>query len=368
MNKKMLCAAMLASLGLVQVAAAQEFDDRWYVTAGIHNLDADGSRRVDDRWGLQLGAGKFLSPNWSFDFELFHTNPEKIGSDLNWSLYGAGVYGRYHWINPDRVWWPYVSLGLGGLRHEDEYSDPTGGRPIDRKGTNLFASVGVGLQADLNDRFSMRTEVTYRGDFDDGAGSRDDWFGDTLLQVSLVVKLGDKPQPVVEEVAPPPPPPPPAVTPCSELDDDNDGVNNCIDKCPNSQPGQAVGPDGCPVPLTIDLRGVNFDFDKATLRPDAVEILNEAISILKKYPELQVEVAGHTDAIGTDAYNQKLSERRARAVYDYLTGNGIDAGRLAGPNGYGESRPIAPNANPDGSDNPEGRAKNRRTELNVENR
>ena len=72
-------------------------------------------------------------------------------------------------------------------------------------------------------------------------------------------------------------------------------------------------------------------------------------------------------AIGTDAYNQGLSERRARAVYDYLTGNGIDASRLVGPNGYGESRPIAPNTNPDGSDNPEGRAQNRRTELNVQN-
>ena len=84
-------------------------------------------------------------------------------------------------------------------------------------------------------------------------------------------------------------------------------------------------------------------------------------------PELRVEVAGHTDSKGTDAYNQALSERRASAVYDYLTGNGIDASRLVGPNGYGESRPIAPNTNDDGSDNPEGRARNRRTELNVQN-
>src|SRR5690606_27618360 len=111
----------------------------------------------------------------------------------------------------------------------------------------------------------------------------------------------------------------------------------------------------------------NFDFDKSTLRPDAIAILDEAIEILKRYPDLRVEVAGHTDAIGTDAYNQGLSERRARAVYDYLTANGIDASRLVGPNGYGESRPIAPNTNPDGSDNPEGRAQNRRTELIDQN-
>ncbi len=104
-----------------------------------------------------------------------------------------------------------------------------------------------------------------------------------------------------------------------------------------SAAGQAIGPDGCPVPLTIDLKGVNFDFDKDTLRPDAVAILDEAVSILGKYPQLRVEVAGHTDSIGTEQYNQGLSERRAKAVYDYLTGHGVDAGRLVGPNGFGET-------------------------------
>ena len=166
--------------------------------------------------------------------------------------------------------------------------------------------------------------------------------------------------------APAPVAPPPAKT-CADLDDDGDGVNNCNDKCPGSAAGQAIGPDGCPVPLTIDLKGVNFDFDKDTLRPDAVAILDEAISILGKYPELKVEVAGHTDSIGTEVYNQGLSERRARTVYDYLAAHGIGTSRMVGPVGYGESKPIAPNTNEDGSDNPEGRAKNRRTELNVQN-
>ena len=122
-----------------------------------------------------------------------------------------------------------------------------------------------------------------------------------------------------------------------------------------------------PAPITIDLTGVNFDFDRSTLRPDAVQILNEAVEILRRYPDLGVEVAGHTDSVGAEQYNQGLSERRAQAVYDYLTSNGIDSSRLRGPIGYGESRPIAPNTNPDGSDNPEGRARNRRTELNVQN-
>src|SRR4249919_1099598 len=82
------------------------------------------------------------------------------------------------------------------------------------------------------------------------------------------------------------------------LDSDGDGVNDCAYRCPGSQAGQAIGPDGCPVPLTIDLRGVNFDFDKSTLRPDAVAILEQAVSILSNHPQMRVEVAGHTDSIG----------------------------------------------------------------------
>jgi OOP family OmpA-OmpF porin len=160
---------------------------------------------------------------------------------------------------------------------------------------------------------------------------------------------------------------PPPTTVCAELDADSDGVGDCADKCPASQPGQVIGPDGCSVPLAIDLKGVNFDFNQSVLRPDALAILDEAVALLGKYPQLRVQVAGHADSIGTRRYNQGLSERRARAVYDYLAGHGIDASRLLGPKGYGETRPIAPNLNPDGSDNPEGRARNRRTELDVRN-
>ena len=79
---------------------------------------------------------------------------------------------------------------------------------------------------------------------------------------------------------------------------------------------------------------------------------------------IRAEVAGHTDLCGSDAYNQGLSERRARAVYNYLTSNGIDAGRLSGPVGYGESRPLenTPQTLPDCKNE-----RNRRTELNVQN-
>ncbi|HRF83377.1 MAG TPA: OmpA family protein, partial [Pseudoxanthomonas sp.] len=126
----------------------------------------------------------------------------------------------------------------------------------------------------------------------------------------------------------------------------------------------APPPPPPPAPITIDLKGVNFDFDKATLRPDALAILGDAAEILRRYPELRVEVAGHTDLCGPEAYNQKLSERRAKTVYDYLASNGIDSSRLSGPVGYGESRPLEPTPQTfPGCKN----ETNRRTELNVQN-
>jgi OOP family OmpA-OmpF porin len=78
-----------------------------------------------------------------------------------------------------------------------------------------------------------------------------------------------------------------------------------------------------------------------------------------------VRVDGHTDSVGSTAANQQLSDRRARSVVEYLVAVGVDAGRLH-PRGFGEAWPIAPNANPDGSDDPDGRARNRRVEVVIE--
>lgn len=150
-------------------------------------------------------------------------------------------------------------------------------------------------------------------------------------------------------------------------DDDGDSIINCLDQCPDSVAGQAIGPDGCPAAISIDLKGVTFAYDEAKLDAAAMAVLDEAAEILKRYESLRVEVAGHTDSRGDAEYNQKLSERRAQAVYDYLVEKGLDSGRLIGPIGYGETRPLAPNQNPDGSDNPQGRSMNRRTELNIQN-
>ena len=123
-------------------------------------------------------------------------------------------------------------------------------------------------------------------------------------------------------------------------------------------PPPAPEPPPPPVRKKIVLRGVNFDFDKSNIRADAAEILEEAARILQDEPDVRISVDGHTDARGTDAYNDRLSERRAQAVVDRLTRLGVSRSRLE-PQGYGESRPVATN------ETEEGRAQNRRVELNV---
>ena len=128
-----------------------------------------------------------------------------------------------------------------------------------------------------------------------------------------------------------------------------------IEPIPPPPPPPAPSP---PARRKIVLRGVNFDFDKATIRPDAADILAEAARILEEEPGINVSVDGHTDAVGSDAYNERLSEQRAGAVRDHLARLGVAPGRLQ-TRGFGESRPVASNATE------EGRAQNRRVELNV---
>jgi outer membrane protein OmpA-like peptidoglycan-associated protein len=109
---------------------------------------------------------------------------------------------------------------------------------------------------------------------------------------------------------------------------------------------------------------VLFEFDKAALLPKAEETLKKAAGFVREHAAGVVEIEGHTDAKGDDAYNQRLSERRADSVRQWFVRNGLGSMRFSS-RGLGETRPIAPNAKPDGSDDPEGRQKNRRVEIVI---
>lgn len=146
-------------------------------------------------------------------------------------------------------------------------------------------------------------------------------------------------------------------------DTDGDGIPDHRDKCPNV--AGTVANDGCPEikkedkkTLEIAMQAVQFQTGSANLKSESNLVLNQISDILARYPDFVMEISGHTDNVGRTSFNQTLSEKRAKACYDYLIDRGVSAARLS-HSGYGDSRPVSTN------ENEKGRALNRRVEFNL---
>ena len=156
-------------------------------------------------------------------------------------------------------------------------------------------------------------------------------------------KMAPKPKPT----PPPPPPPPPPPAPPKKAPPP-----------PPPPPKPKPAPKPRPVERTIILDDVLFDFDKSNIKPDAARILDRLVAFMSENKDKKAALAGHTDSVGTEAYNQRLSERRVNSVKDYVVKKGVEDNRISGQ-GFGETKPIADNRTA------EGRAKNRRVEIKV---
>lgn len=151
---------------------------------------------------------------------------------------------------------------------------------------------------------------------------------------------------------------------CPDRDADGDGVPDRLDRCPDVR---GVPPDGCPRTYTlvevkrerIEIKQqVHFATAKSTVLPDSFPLLDQVTQVLGDYPGMRLAIEGHTDAVGGEAANRKLSQRRADAVRDYLVAKGVAASRLETA-GFGPTRPVASNGTA------RGRALNRRTEFRI---
>ncbi len=321
-----------------------EIDDRTYmgVLGGYIGADEDGrapAYQYDDGYSVMLLLGSQKSERVNTEFSLTYSVLE---GDR------AGVQNAHDWqltLGYDWLWFldrdgwsPFGLLGLGATNEEREPDDHI----------HLTVNAGVGLLKVLNEHgTAFRTEARYLYHNDDNNGN--DSPGDWRVALGFQTPLTAKP---VE--LPPPPPPPPA----PPADSDGDGVVDGIDECPGTIKGLKVDKVGCAIKQTFELKGVNFEFDKAELDANARRILDAALETLKGQPSMKVELAGHTDSTGPEAYNQGLSERRMNSVRDYLVENGANGDNLTAV-GYGESQPIATN------DTPEGRELNRRVEFRI---
>jgi OOP family OmpA-OmpF porin len=154
---------------------------------------------------------------------------------------------------------------------------------------------------------------------------------------------------------------------CPDTDNDRDGVLDAQDKCPN-EPETRNGfqdDDGCPDELppaikkfTGVIEGITFKTGSANILPGSFNVLDRAVQVLKEYPEIKLEIQGHTDNRGKADYNRDLSQRRAESVRSYLVSRGIASDRLTAV-GYGLDQPVADNASESG------RSRNRRTEFKL---
>jgi outer membrane protein OmpA-like peptidoglycan-associated protein len=278
----------------------------------------------------------------------------------------------------------YGIASLGATSVDDYPAIPRTARDSTLKGFSLTRyGGGLGYLWPFNFgryEFAVRSEALYVGNRRDADVRPGGDIGAPRIFNEAVVNIGL--QLPLQFAAPPTPvSTPEPVQVVSVTDSDRDGVLDDVDQCPNTPFGEPVDAVGCPllppppacgdavsgsvtsiegcgVGDSIVLRGVNFDTNKAALTVNAKTLLDDVAEDLKRFPDVTVEVSGHTDSRGASEYNQQLSERRAETAVNYLVEAGVSRDRLAAE-GYGEDRPVADNETAEGQD------RNRRVELRV---
>lgn len=408
MKKRNVAHVLTASAMLLVCAqaGAGEPDSRWYVAPSISFIGADDDRQAKNHLGGQIGVGRAVSDSWNLEFSGVGDNLHTDDGANTFRQRGLLLDGLY-FFNRNPGFAPYAVIGAGALRTTYAGS----------RNTNPMANAGLGVMHTLNDYgLGLRADARYRVDRDDNSIPSQKHFGDWLINVGLVIPLGAKAvalvamaAPVVAAVVAPPAPPAdsdndgvadkkdrcpntPAGarvnadgcemdsdadgvvdskdrcpnTPAGakvnaegcELDGDADGVVDSKDRCPDSKAGVKVDNNGCEIAEVIVLKGVNFETGTDRLTKDSISILNGVADTLSKRQEITVEVAGYTDNRGSAALNQKLSQKRAKRVANYLVGRGVKADKLSAK-GYGAANPVADNSTA------AGQAQNRRVELHI---
>lgn len=325
-------------------------------SVGYHNFDSD--RNLDDGENLGLGLGYQFNSPWSMELQYHQGETEAESGGAEFDHRTVGLDALYT-FNQDGNWRPYLLTGFADQALE--VSNVSNSKE-DRE--TLFAA-GVGIAYHFNDNISVRSDIRNNYSFDNE-------HNDQAARLGLRIDFGsatggskaEKEEPMTPVLA--------AVL----VDTDNDGVEDSIDQCANTPASVQVDAQGCAVDSDKD--GIADYLDQCEASPENVKVddkgcpqmqterkdftlnvkfgnnsdkiqagsfadIDALAEFLKTYSSTKVTIEGHSDSRGAAAYNQKLSERRAQAVADYLVnGKGIAAERVSAV-GYGESQPIADN-------------------------
>ena len=383
MSSRILIPLAVAAALAAPVAAHAEKGD-WLFRVGMSQINPDSENLVlfedaDEKDTLVVDSD--LSPTFNVSYfltnnistELLAAWPFTHGIDIKSTSGGDSRVANVdvlpptlslNWhFNVDGTWRPYVGLGVNYTMFSgEETRGDLGGTDL-KLDDSIGAAGQIGLDVgapdsnwfwNLNVRYidiSTDAELSIPGEGTADLGSVD--INPMVYGVHVGYKFG-VPAPVAAPAPAPapvvaPPPPPPAK--CA--DTDADGVCDEADKCPGTPAGTKVDSVGCPLEQTLK---VLFDFDSAELRPESITELERVVKFMNDVPFAKATVEGHTDSVGTETYNQALSDRRAKAVFDYLSSRGVDPARLSSV-GFGELKPIADN------ETAEGRQLNRRVML-----
>lgn len=350
MKKILLIPALLGTL-----AFAAEY--KYEISPMIGYNLAEGNIGIKDdisnggypAFGLELQANvadSKLSPELS----IFYSDNVDYFSGEDTKMVRGAFNGVYTFDDRGSVT-PFVKAGAGYEKVNNE---------IFKNQSGFFLDAGAGLKVALMDQLALKLEAIYMAK----PGTENAGFADSnlLTMAGLTYSFGEvaqKPAPVAPTPAPvvaKPAPVAPVVAPVVvDNDTDKDGVVNAKDECPKTPLGTAVNQFGCAKKVALN---INFEYDSFNVTPDSNTELETYANFLNLHTNYDAKIVGYTDSRGSEAYNQKLSDKRAQAVVAELQKRGVAAKQLSA-HGKGEANPVASNMTA------EGRAANRRIEAEL---
>jgi OmpA-OmpF porin, OOP family len=352
--KRVILSGFLAAAGAAGSSAlaadAVPETGSWYIDPMLQYSLLDDRRISKDDVGYQVGIGNNIAPNLGLEFNYGNGSYKVKGFEgdngPSEKLRALSLDMLFKFL-PGRIIDPYFIAGGGELR------DTIGGGPNHQA---WLAEAGVGALTGLGPqtgsvRLQLRTEAKYRWEFLQHVAYVPNSPNDIVFGVGLQLSFGNPtaPLPPLVAAAPPPPPPPPPSPPLPPP------------PAPCHAPAGFKVDENCQIiEQSLVVRAVDFEYNSTRLTVPAQQTLNEVAAALAAQPALNVEIQGHTDSIGSAAYNLNLSQRRADSVRAYLIDKGVSVSALTAK-GYGKTQPIA------GNDTAEGRAQNRRVAFAVTN-
>ncbi|MDD3009063.1 MAG: OmpA family protein [Arcobacter sp.] len=330
---------LLSTIACASLALAANSDYKYEITPLIGGVYTEGNLDLDRNYanaGLSLGFNQFDSfidqVELGFLRSIEDVNYDGTNSDTGITRVFTNLIKEYP-LTADASLYTLVGAGVEIFDNEANGNED-----------GLFGNYGAGIKYKVAEELSLKFDVRHVIEADHGDNN-------LLYTLGFAVPFGEvaKAAPVVEKPAPVETPAPVA----APKDTDGDGVIDNLDECPDTMKGAKVDTVGC---MTLINLNINFDTDKSVIKDSYNSRIAEFAKMMKANPKLKASIEAHTDSVGSNAYNQKLSERRAASTVKALTDLGVDSTKIKAV-GFGETKPVASN------ETVEGRAENRRVEA-----